>query len=135
MSHFLSRSISRRNNDAMKCNIFRLFFDVSLSLLFCRDGDLRKREFRAFRLKMTREMATGNRFCARNFWHYCDFNDDKRVSKREWNTCLGADINSECVHFSNLLKEFAAFYQNGMGDGNAAAIRDVANTVRLIGIM
>lgn len=68
-----------------------------------RDGDLRKREFKTFRLAIKR--LARNKFCARNFWQYCDLDDDKRMTRSEWGTCLGVEINISFSLFLSLNSE------------------------------
>ena len=63
---------------------------------FSSDGVLRKREFRDFRVSVRNSgWPARNRACARNFWHYCDLDSDSALTKTEFRTCLGIDINSE----------------------------------------
>lgn len=58
-----------------------------------RDGILRKREFRTFRLSAKR--LSRAKVCARDLWRYCDLDGDSALTRAEWKTCLGVDINSE----------------------------------------
>eukprot|EP00095_Tigriopus_kingsejongensis_P004207 maker-scaffold208_size258758-snap-gene-1.33 protein:Tk04207 transcript:maker-scaffold208_size258758-snap-gene-1.33-mRNA-1 annotation:"sparc-related modular calcium-binding protein 2-like" len=67
------------------------------------DGVLRKREFKSFRLAIKR--IARNKFCARNFWKYCDLDDDKRMTRSEWGTCLGVEINISFSLFMSLNSE------------------------------
>ena len=67
---------------------------------------LRKREFRDFRVAVRNSgWPARNRACARNFWHYCDLDSDSKLTKNEFRTCLGIDINSESKKelFSNFI--------------------------------
>ena len=59
---------------------------------------LRKREFRDFRVAVRNSgWPARNRACARNFWQYCDLDSDSKLTKTEFRTCLGIDINSEII--------------------------------------
>lgn len=63
------------------------------SFLF-RNGRLRKKEFKSFRRKVFR--LARNKICARNFWQYCDMDNDAEITRGEWSNCLGVNINSKC---------------------------------------
>ena len=84
-----------------KCMLFLMpyslvnsFFLISIHVFS--DGVLRKREFRDFRVSVRNSgWPARNRACARNFWHYCDLDSDSALTKTEFRTCLGIDINSE----------------------------------------
>ncbi|TRY78327.1 hypothetical protein TCAL_15354, partial [Tigriopus californicus] len=82
-----------------------------------RDNDLRKREFKTFRLAIKR--LAKNKFCARNFWKYCDLDDDKRVTRSEWATCLGVDINISFRIFMSLSSEEDKTKQKGRKRNNS----------------
>ena len=58
-----------------------------------RDGVLTRREMKAFRGQM--RAVVRPRKCGRSFLRYCDQNSDRRISRSEWNSCLGITENSE----------------------------------------
>ena len=60
-----------------------------------RDRRLSRKELRGLK-RMVRKLVQP-RGCARLFNKYCDLNNDRKISNREWYTCLGVDINSECL--------------------------------------
>ena len=37
-----------------------------------------------------------NKGCAKNFWKYCDKDEDGEMTKDEWNTCLGTNELKDC---------------------------------------
>ena len=58
-----------------------------------RDGVLTRREMKTFRGQM--RAVVRPRKCGRSFLRYCDQNSDRRISRSEWNSCLGITENSE----------------------------------------
>ena len=58
-----------------------------------RDGVLSRGEMRVLRDSMRKVLRP--RRCGRSFLRYCDQDSDKRISKKEWSSCLGVTENSE----------------------------------------
>ena len=74
----------------------RLFFTpYSESFSFHnRNKRLRKREFKTFRRSVKR--LARNKGCAKNFWKYCDKDENGEMTKDEWNVCLGTNELKDC---------------------------------------
>ena len=58
-----------------------------------RDGVITRKEMKTFRNQM--RAVVRPRKCGRSFLRYCDQNSDRRISRSEWNSCLGITENSE----------------------------------------
>ena len=86
-------------------------FRNKLFYLLCRDGQLKRREFRDFR-KIVKGLSR-NKVCARHFWQYCDMQSDGRLTKSEWSTCLGLDTSSKLtfkIKISGLCRHQRPFF-------------------------
>ncbi|XP_064600640.1 SPARC-related modular calcium-binding protein 1-like isoform X3 [Liolophura sinensis] len=68
------------------------------------DNKLRKKEVRA--LKRLVKKLIKPRACAKNFVNYCDLDQDKKIIRREWSSCLGVTINRVSVLKSQAFKSF-----------------------------
>ena len=60
-----------------------------------RDGVIARKEMKTFRNQM--RAVVRPRKCGRSFLRYCDQNSDRRISRSEWNSCLGITENSESL--------------------------------------
>ena len=58
-----------------------------------RDGVLSRKEMKTFRDQIRKVVRP--RKCGRSFLRYCDQDSDRRISRSEWNSCLGITENSE----------------------------------------
>ena len=58
-----------------------------------RDGVLSRKEMKTFRDQLRKVVRP--RKCGRSFLRYCDQSSDRRISRSEWNSCLGITENSE----------------------------------------
>ena len=67
-----------------------------------RDGVLVKREMTRFRESIRRVLRP--RKCGKSFLRYCDQDSDKRISSKEWSSCLGVTENSKMLN-----NDFSAF--------------------------
>ncbi|XP_076100643.1 SPARC-related modular calcium-binding protein 1-like isoform X7 [Mytilus galloprovincialis] len=56
-----------------------------------KDNKLRRKEVRSLK-KMVKKVIKP-RACAKTFISYCDYDQNKRIEKGEWTSCLGVDLN------------------------------------------
>ncbi|VDI51188.1 Hypothetical predicted protein [Mytilus galloprovincialis] len=56
-----------------------------------KDNKLRRKEVRSLK-KMVKKVIKP-RACAKTFISYCDYDQNKRIEKGEWTSCLGVDVN------------------------------------------
>ena len=64
-----------------------------------RDGVLVKKEISRFRDSIRRVLRP--RKCGKSFLRYCDQDGDKRISSKEWSSCLGVTENSKMSYISS----------------------------------
>ncbi|XP_067119038.1 SPARC-related modular calcium-binding protein 2-like isoform X4 [Centruroides vittatus] len=57
------------------------------------DDNLRRREIKDLR-RMAKKIVKP-RSCAKTFTKYCDLDQDKKITRKEWSACLGVDMNKE----------------------------------------
>ena len=61
------------------------------------NGEVYKGEFREFWMSIV-QLARKKEWikvCGHKFWHYCDMNADKTMTRSEWHNCIGLNINSK----------------------------------------
>ena len=79
-----------------------------------RNKRLRKKEFKTFRRSVKR--LARNKGCAKNFWKYCDKDEDGEMTKDEWNTCLGTNELKDCklyIIIEQFLSIIEQLFQSG----------------------
>ena len=75
---------------------YLLLFVQNLFSFDNRNKRLRKKEFKTFRRSVKR--LARNKGCAKNFWKYCDKDEDGEMTKDEWNVCLGTNELKDCKY-------------------------------------
>jgi len=67
-----------------------------------RDGVLKRKELKKFRGNIKKVLHP--RKCSRSFTRYCDRDEDNKISRKEWNLCIGIE-NISFNLFASLLSE------------------------------
>lgn len=68
-----------------------------------RDGVLKKKELKMFRAEVKKVVRP--RRCGRSFFTFCDLDTDRRISRQEWNSCIGIEENISFKLFQILSSE------------------------------
>ena len=89
---------------------------ISFILFLKRNKRLRKKEFKTFRRSVKR--LARNKGCAKNFWKYCDKDENGEMTKDEWNACLGTNELKDCKILCCCFY-YLSFYDNTNTDTNS----------------
>jgi len=68
-----------------------------------RDGILKKKELKVFREEIKKVLRP--RRCGRSFTRYCDQDSNRKISRKEWKSCIGIEENISFNLFSKLRSE------------------------------
>ncbi|XP_076100641.1 SPARC-related modular calcium-binding protein 1-like isoform X5 [Mytilus galloprovincialis] len=68
-----------------------------------KDNKLRRKEVRSLK-KMVKKVIKP-RACAKTFISYCDYDQNKRIEKGEWTSCLGVDLNESKTSLIDLSRK------------------------------
>ncbi|XP_071161660.1 SPARC-related modular calcium-binding protein 1-like isoform X5 [Mytilus edulis] len=68
-----------------------------------KDNKLRRKEVRSLK-KMVKKVIKP-RACAKTFISYCDYDQNKRIEKGEWTSCLGVDVNESKTSLIDLSRK------------------------------